>query len=53
MLKEINMSYIDFYCLCCKHCISMEIALEDDELVTLIKNKSTIDEVEKYMEENF
>lgn len=47
------MTAFDFSVLCGELLIDPALALEDDQLVTMIRESATVEELRVYMEENF
>jgi hypothetical protein len=47
------MTKFDFYSLCGKHLIDVNIALENEELRELLKNKASNETIDKFLMEEF
>ena len=47
------MTRLDFIYLCGKYFIDVDIAMENEELVKLLKNRASAEEIEKFIQENF
>ena len=47
------MTRLDFYALCGKYLIDVDIALENDELIELLKAKASYETIENFLKEQF
>tara|TARA_R100001163_G_C5009530_1_gene155940 strand:- start:552 stop:767 length:216 start_codon:yes stop_codon:yes gene_type:complete len=51
--KANNMTKFDFYALCGKYLIDVDIALESEELRELLRNKANTETIENFLKEQF
>ena len=47
------MTKFEFYALCGKYLIDVDIALESEELIELLKNKASYETIENFLKEQF
>jgi len=47
------MTKFEFYALCGKYLIDVDIALESDELIELLKSKASYETIENFLKEQF
>lgn len=47
------MTRLDFYALCNEYTIDVNIALENDDLIELLKSKASYETIEKFLQEQF
>jgi len=47
------MTKFQFYALCGKYLIDVDIALENDELIELLKDKASYETIENFLKEQF
>ena len=47
------MTRLDFYALCGHYNIDVNIALENDHLIELLKTKASYETIEKFLQEQF